>query len=119
MQGHTINPLGQKSTVSHPGGPKCIARCIPQMMNFCVTVNCTNKAKKGDRKSFFLITHLVEEDHKANKRWLDSWLAGCTEKSKASELQTIPVCSDHFVTGRPAKLYETIHQDWSEMAEVL
>ena len=90
MQGHTINPLGQKSTVGHPGGPKCIARCIPQMMNFCMTVNCTNKVKKGDRKSFFLITHLVEEDHKANKRWLDSWLARCTKNLKPVSYRPFP-----------------------------
>ena len=86
------------------------------MMNFCMTVNCTNKAKKCDRKSFFrllaVITHLVEEDHKANKRWLDSWLAGCTENLKLGSYTTIPLCSDHFVTGRPAKLYTTTHQDW-------
>ena len=31
---------------------------------------------------------------------------------KPESYLTICVCSDHFVTGIPAKLYDTTHQDW-------
>ena len=79
-----------------------------------------NKAKKGDRKSFFrhpaVITHLGEKDRELSKRRQDAWLARiCRHDLKPERYATIRVCSDHFVTSRPAKLYDTTHQDWAPL----
>ena len=35
-----------------------------------------------------------------------------TQRSKPESYATIHVRSGHFVTRRPAKLYDTTHQDW-------
>ena len=88
------------------------------MVDFCVVVGCTNKAKKGDGKSFFrlpaVITHLGEKDRELSKRRQDAWLARIRRQDlKPESYATIRVCSDHFVTGRPATLYDTTHQDWA------
>jgi len=88
------------------------------MVNFCAVVGCTNKAKKGDGKSFFrlpaVITHLGEKDCELSKRRQDAWLARIRRQDlKPESYATIRVCSDHFVTGRPATLYDTTHQDWA------
>ena len=60
------------------------------MVNFCAVVGCTNKAKKGNRKSFFrlsaVINHLGEKDRELSKRRQDAWLARMT-RSEASELR--------------------------------
>lgn len=86
--------------------------CPVTMVNFCAVVICTNKVKKGNRKCLFclpaVITHLDVKDRE------EEWLARiCSQAIKPESYATIHVYSDHFITGRPAKLYDTTHQDWA------
>ena len=49
-------------------------------------------------------------------RQQDAWLLRIRRQDlKPESYATIRVCSDHFVTGRPAKLYDTTHQDWAPL----
>ena len=88
------------------------------MVNFCAVVGCANKAKKGDGRSFFrlpaVVTHLGEEDYELSKRRRDAWIARIRrEDLKPESYRNVRVCSNHFVTGKPALLYDTTNQDWA------
>ena len=90
--------------------------CPVTMVNFCAVVICTNKVKKGNRKCLFclpaVITHLRRCERSRAKQ--EEWLARiCRQDIKPESYTTIHVYSDHFITGRPAKLYDTTHQDWA------
>ena len=88
------------------------------MVNFCAVVGCANKAKKGDGRSFFrlpaVVTHLCSEDYELSKRRRDAWIARIRrEDLKPESYRNVRVCSNHFVTGKPALLYDTTNQDWA------
>ena len=52
-------------------------------------------------------------------RLKDAWLVRIRRQNlKPENIVIVRVCSDHFVTRRPVKLYVTTHQDWALLLNV-
>ena len=87
-------------------------------MNFCAVIGC---GKRGDRDKgtrFFrlpaVITHQGEQTRLLSERRRREWLASIRrEDIKAENYAYTRVCSEHFVSGQPSKLYESTHPDWT------
>ena len=87
------------------------------MVNFCVTVGCSNRIGRDKSKSFFrlpkVITHQGEETKALSEERRNTWLARISRVELSTEKQkNTRVCSDHFVSGTPAALYNTRNTDW-------
>jgi len=87
------------------------------MANFCAIVGCSNRADRDKTKSFYrlpsIISHQGEKTYELSKERRAVWLA----RIKREDLQPenypyTRVCSDHFVCGKPAPLYDKQNQDW-------
>ena len=87
------------------------------MVNFCAVVGC---GKRGDRDKgtrFFrlptVITHQGEQTRLLSERRSREWLAAIRRQDiKPENYPYTRVCSEHFVSGQPSKLYESTHPDW-------
>jgi len=88
------------------------------MVNFCAIVGCSNRIGRDKGKSFFrlpkVITHQGEETKKLSEERRNTWLARISRADLSTEKQkNTRVCSDHFVSGTPAALYDTKNTDWA------
>ncbi|XP_029906301.1 THAP domain-containing protein 4-like isoform X2 [Myripristis murdjan] len=94
-----------------------------KMPNFCAVVGCSNRSGKGLKKSFYRIPSIVS--HQGEKTRLLSikrragWLQALRRKNlnlKQSnyhyQYDQYRICSDHFITGAPATLYDVSNPDW-------
>ena len=88
------------------------------MVNFCAVVGC---GKRGDRDKgtiFFrlptVIKHQGEQTRLLSERRRREWLAAIRRQDiKPGNYPYTRVCSEHFVSGQPSKLYESTHPDWA------
>ncbi|XP_063971493.1 uncharacterized protein LOC135158125 [Lytechinus pictus] len=85
------------------------------MPNFCAMYKCGNRAYR-DKKSLFrlpaIVTREGEETFELSKERRGKWLAQISRDIKDTSLPYIRVCSDHFVSGKPAYLYDRTNPDW-------
>ena len=87
------------------------------MVNFCAIVGCANRAGRDKNKSFYRLLAIIKgqgaQTEQLSERRLRNWLAAiCRRDLKAESYPYIRVCSDHFTSGKPAKLYDTTNPDW-------
>ena len=87
------------------------------MVNFCAIVGCANRAGRDKDKSFYRLPAIIKnqgaQTEQLSERRLRNWLAAIRRKDlKAESYPYIRVCSDHFTSGKPAKLYDTTNPDW-------
>ena len=87
------------------------------MVNFCAIVGCANRAGRDKDKSFYRLPAIIKNQgaqmEQLSERRLWNWLAAIRRKDlKAESYPYIRVCSDHFTSGKPAKLYDTTNPDW-------
>ena len=72
-------------------------------MVFCAVVNCANRSTRDKEKRFFrlpaVVSHQGEQTLQMSK--------------KPEQYQYVRVCSDHFISGAPAKLYDNDNPDWA------
>ncbi|XP_071371645.1 uncharacterized protein [Centroberyx affinis] len=93
------------------------------MPNFCAVVGCSNRSGKGLKKSFYRIPSIVS--HQGEKTRLltikrrAGWLQALRRKNlnlKQSnyhyQYDQYRICSDHFIEGAPATLYDVSNPDW-------
>ena len=86
-------------------------------MVYCVIVCCGNKGVKDKTKSFFCLPAVKsdqgETTFQLSERRRRNWLTAIGRADLTSEcLLYVRVCSDHFIKGKPASLYDDCHPDW-------
>ena len=89
------------------------------MVNFCAVVGCGKRGDRDKGKRFFrlptVIKHQGEQTRLLSERRRREWLAAIRRQDiKPENYPYTRVCSEHFVSGQPSKLYESTHPDWAE-----
>lgn len=85
-------------------------------MVFCCVDKCHNRpGKKNSVNTFYRIPKIIKH-HGAESESLSTerrkeWLR-IIKLDKSNLNDNYRVCNDHFTTGKPAKLFETLHPDW-------
>lgn len=91
------------------------------MVTSCSVFGCTNNRKKDKNSSYFRLPNVISTDETTQNlstKRRELWLARIN-RQKLSENQlaeinsTLHVCSYHFVSGRPSKLFESSNPDWA------
>ena len=87
-------------------------------MVICAVINCGNRSARDKGKRFFrfpkLLTHLGVQELDLSKRRRVAWLASLKRKELSLQQDlNIRVCSDHFVSGSPATLFDSTNPDWA------
>ena len=90
------------------------------MVNFCAIVGCANRVGRDKDKSFYPLPAIIKNQgaqmEQLSERRLRNWVAAIRRKDlKAESYPYIRVCSDHFTSGKPVKLYDTTNPDWVPM----
>ncbi|XP_047138342.1 uncharacterized protein LOC124814575 [Hydra vulgaris] len=84
-------------------------------MDFCCVFNCTNRSENCT-KSFFciptILLHHDEETKQLSTERKNKWFCAIKREDMNFDATHYRVCSDHFITGKPAKLFEKSHPDW-------
>ena len=93
-------------------------RVLSSMVNFCAVVGCSNRSSRESSKKFFrlpaVVSHQGKETRVLSEKRRADWLSGlCQADLKESQYPSILICSDHFVKGQPASLYEKDDPDWA------
>ena len=90
-------------------------------MNFCTIVCADRDKNKQEQVVFSIVSHQGDQTYQLTKERQAVWLARI--KREDIRPQNYPhtrvycVYSDHFVTGKPAQLYDRSHQDWWKAAK--
>ncbi|XP_077555864.1 uncharacterized protein LOC144170135 isoform X3 [Haemaphysalis longicornis] len=91
-------------------------------MVMCAIVGCSNRSKSKARAnssntSLFrlptVVTNQCERTKELTARRRSMWLSRIKRADLNPNNPNIRVCGAHFVTGRPAKLWEEAHPDWA------
>ncbi|XP_061843561.2 uncharacterized protein [Nerophis lumbriciformis] len=85
------------------------------MVISCWVNGCTNRRDGSVQRGFFSIPKIRhnegEQTRKISEERRRLWLASINRKEEPS--QHSKICSDHFVTGNPAALYDRANPDWA------
>ena len=87
------------------------------MVNFCAVVGCYNRSSRESSKKFFRLPAIVSHQGKETRVLSDKrravWLSRLRRVDlKEAQYPNARICSDHFVKGQPASLYEKDDPDW-------
>ena len=88
------------------------------MVNLCAVIGCGKRGNRDKETRFSrllaVITHHGEQTRLLSERRRREWLASiCRQDIKPENYVYTHVCSEHFVSGQPCKLYESTHPDWT------
>ena len=89
----------------------------------CVVVGCNNRSERDKDVSYYKIPSVITHTHDERDRELstkrrDGFLAAISREDLTVEVlesdskTDYRVCSRHFLSGKPAKLYEVTSPDW-------
>ena len=93
-------------------------------MVLCAVVGCSNRSDREHKKDhkkveFFripaIIRHTDKRDLELSTKRRDRYLAAISREDLTAEMlenSDYRVCSDHFVDGEPAKLYDFANPNW-------
>ena len=87
-------------------------------MVICAVIGCSNRSNKDKEKSFYrlpgVLTNQGRETECLSKKRQGIWLAKIKREDISPEqYYNVRVCSDHFISGVPSKLYNTDSPDWA------
>ena len=88
-------------------------------MVLCAVVRCSNRSEREKGKRFFfrlpaIVTHQRDKTHELSNKRRGEWLARIKRDDlRPEKLEYVRVCSGHFVSGMPAKLYDSNNPDWA------
>ena len=104
--------MTSKSRSRHVG-----VQLTPRLL-LCAVVGCSNRTEREKGKRFFrlpaIVTHQGDKTHELSKKRQGEWLARIKRDDlRPEKLEYVRVCSDHFVSGMPAKLYDSNNPDWA------
>ena len=86
-------------------------------MVICVVVGCSSRSGRDKGISFFriptIITNRGAAERELTQKRRDGYLPAIS-KDKLTEkiIRNDRICSKHFISGRPAYLYDTTNPDW-------
>ncbi len=86
------------------------------MVNFCAMIGCGNRGMR-DKKSFFRLPAVIEKEgdktRTLSEKRRNCWLAAINRGDlKPENYPYMRICSDHFINGKPACLYDESNPDW-------
>ena len=86
-------------------------------MVICCVVNCSNRSGRDKEISFFripaIILHLSEQERQLTEKRQRGFLAAIGRKDLIGpKLGNARICSEHFVSGKPAALFDQCNPDW-------
>ena len=84
-------------------------------MVLCVVVGCSNRSVRDKDISFYRIPAVYDKEGKEDcalrKRRRDRFLSAISRKDiDVNELHKYRICSRHFISGKPAALYDQSKQ---------
>ncbi|XP_038056994.1 uncharacterized protein LOC119728722 [Patiria miniata] len=86
------------------------------MVTTCAVKGCRNRADPAVKRGFFLFpkirTRECRRTEEFSRRRRETWIARLDRKDWTPSQQS-RVCSDHFVQGKPAGLFDTNNPDWA------
>ena len=91
------------------------------MVTSCAVAGCSIKRVANSKFGFFRLPDIIDRNERSEKLSRDRrklWLArtnrkNLTENQLAIKNSTLNVCSNHFISDQPSKLYETCDPDWA------
>ena len=85
----------------------------------CAVIGCSVRSDRDKDLSFLRLPTVTnnqgKEDYELRKKHLDGYLAAISREDinlKSIHEHDYRACSRHFVTGKPAMLYETSSPNW-------
>ncbi|XP_064085196.1 LOW QUALITY PROTEIN: histone-lysine N-methyltransferase eggless-like [Macrobrachium nipponense] len=87
------------------------------MVSYCAVFGCGNNSEREVNKSYFKIPR-VTQNGKSKESVLsqlrqEAWISSLSSSNlNAEDLKAYRVCSDHFVKGKPCRLYDVDNIDW-------
>lgn len=85
------------------------------MPGSCWVPGCGNRGEKNPKLGFFAIPKIREHEGDFTKALTEDrrrlWLKNINRESEPTKYSKI--CSKHFISGRPASIYERSHPDWA------
>ena len=86
------------------------------MVNCCSVFGCSNRSDREKDRSFHrlpkIITHLDQQTKEYSTERRNKWLSNI-RRADLEGKKFVWVCSDHFITGKPAALFQKSHPDWA------
>lgn len=86
---------------------------VEEMPHTCIVIGCTNRSGR-EKKNFYnipaIIKHQGEQTEELSMRRRREWIAAIEKKGELPKSSKI--CSDHFISGKPAALFDVKNQDW-------
>lgn len=86
-------------------------------MVLCVVIGCSKRSGRDRDVSFYripkIVTHRGERDYELSKKRRNGFLAAISRDDLTDKvLQNDRICSRHFISGKPAALYDDTNPDW-------
>ncbi len=87
-------------------------------MVLCAMIGCGNRSQRDKAKSYYRLPSVISlqgsKTYDLSKKRQEEWLARIKRQDlKKDQFGNIRVCSDHFISGSPAKLYDVNNPDWA------
>ena len=97
---------------------RSVSLILEVVMVICAVLGCMNRSGKDKNKCFFrlpsVVTHQGERTLELSKRRQVEWLAKIRRQDiRPEKYANTRVCSDHFISGTPAALYDESNPDWA------
>ncbi|XP_060604759.1 uncharacterized protein LOC132757489 [Ruditapes philippinarum] len=87
------------------------------MVNYCRVLGWHNRSDRDNDKHYYRLPEVVTREGKKTRELSEErrrlWLANLHQDFAGKNLKNIRVCSDHFVNGKKAALYERESPDWA------
>ena len=87
-------------------------------MVLCVVIGCTKRSGRDKDVSFYripkVVTHRGKQEHELTKKRRAGFLAAISRDcfQGSSVLENDRICSRHFISGKPAYLFDETNPDW-------
>ena len=84
----------------------------------CVVIGCSKRSGRDKDVSFYripkVITHRGKQEYELTKKRRAGFLAAISRDclQGSSVLENDRICSRHFISGKPAYLYDDTNPDW-------
>nr|XP_047146385.1 uncharacterized protein LOC124819165 [Hydra vulgaris] len=86
------------------------------MVNFCAVFGCSNRSNREKGKSFFRLPKVVcnqgDDGKILSKERREKWINAINRVGNYPDVFHTRICSDHFISGKPASLFSQNDPDW-------
>ncbi|XP_065639959.1 uncharacterized protein LOC136072629 [Hydra vulgaris] len=86
------------------------------MVNFCAVFGCSNRSNREKGKPFFRLPKVAcnqgDDGKILSKERRQKWINATNRVGNYPDILHTRICSDHFITGKPASLFSQNDPDW-------